>query len=184
MSWAEVKADQVIKIHHRAKPLTVNGVQHSANVLANWSNDELSKIGIYPYKEEHEQSDKRFYNNGAIVYKFQNNEAIGTVSSKAIDIDVLKEKYIDQVNTQCYNTLCHTDWYVIKHTELGTEIPSKIKTFRASIRTKANALETSIKACSSIDDFKAILDSTTEESGEDTKTILAPINDWPELEKE
>ena len=184
MSWAEVKADQVIKIHHRAKPLTVNGVQHSANVLANWSNDELSKIGIYPYKEEHEQSDNRFYNKGAIVYKFQNNEAIGTVSSKAIDIDVLKEKYIAQVNRQCYNILCDTDWYVIKHTELGTEIPSEIKTFRASVRTKVNALETSIKACSSIDDFKAILDSTIEGSGKDAETIPAPINDWPELEKE
>jgi len=184
MSWAEVKANQVIKIHRGAKALTVNGIQHSANVLANWSNDELSKIGIYPYKEEHEQGDKRFYSDKGIVYKFQNNEAIGTVSSKAIDIDVLKEKYIAQVNTQCYNTLCHTDWYVIKHTELGTEIPSEIKTFRASIRTKANALETSIKACSSIDDFKAILDSTTEGSGEDAETIPAPINDWPELEEE
>ena len=184
MSWAEVKADQVIKIHHHAKALTVNGIQHSANVLSNWSNNELSKIGIYPYKEEHEQSDNRFYNKGAIVYKFQNNEAIGTVSSKAIDIDVLKEKYIAQVNRQCYNILCNTDWYVIKHTELGTEIPSKIKTFRASIRTKANALETSIKACSSIDDFKAILDSTIEGSGKDAETIPAPINDWPELEEE
>jgi len=120
----------------------------------------------------------------AIVYKFQNNEAIGTVGAKAIDIDILKQKYIDEVNTRCYNTLCHTDWYVIKHTELGTEIPSKIKTFRASIRTKANALETSIKACSSIDDFKAILDSTTEGSGEDAETIPALINDWPELEEE
>lgn len=177
MSWAEVKADQVIKIHRHAKPLTVNGIQHSANVLANWSNDELSKIGIYPYKEEHEQSDKRFYNDGAIVYKFKNNEAIGTIGAKAIDIDVLKEKYIAQVNTQCYNILCDTDWYVIKHTELGTEIPSKIKTFRASIRTKANELETSINACSSIDDFKTILDRTDPDSA-------APIEDWPELEEE
>ena len=44
MSWAEVKANQVIKIHHHTKALTVNGIQHSANVLANWSNDELSKL--------------------------------------------------------------------------------------------------------------------------------------------
>ena len=48
MSWAEVKADQVIKIHRHANPLTVNGIQHSSNVLANSSNDELSKIGNYP----------------------------------------------------------------------------------------------------------------------------------------
>ena len=156
--WAEVKADQVIKVHHRPKALTVNGIQHSANVLANWSNEELSKIGIYPYKEEHEQSDKRFYNTGKVTYKFQNNEAIGTVGAKAKDIDELKKQYITQVNRMCYNTLCTTDWHVIKHTELGTEMPSKIKTYRASVRTKANELETSIKACSSIDDFKAILD--------------------------
>ena len=108
---------------------------------------------------------------------FKNNEAIGTIGAKAIDIDVLKEKYIAQVNTQCYNILCDTDWYVIKHTELGTEIPSKIKTFRASIRTKANELETSINACSSIDDFKTILDRTDPDSA-------APIEDWPELEEE
>ena len=177
MSWAEVKADQVIKVHHRPKALTVNGIQHSANVLANWSNEELSKIGIYPYKEEHEQSDKRFYNTGAVTYKFQNNKAIGTIGAKAKSIDDLKEKYIEQVNQTCYNTLCDTDWHVIKHTELGTEIPADIKTFRASVRTKANALETSIKACSSIDDFKAILDAPD-------KDTTAPIHDWPELEEE
>ena len=182
MSWAEVKADQVIKVHHRAKPLTVNGIQHSANVLANWSNEELSKIGIYPYKEEHEQSDKRFYDTGGVTYKFQNNEAIGTVGAKAKSIDDLKEKYIEQVNKQCYNTLCDTDWHVIKHTELGTEIPIKIKTFRASVRTKVNALETSIKACSSIDDFKAILDAPDKDK--DDNFVPAPINDWPELEEE
>jgi len=184
MSWAEVKADQVIKVHHRAKPLTINGVQHSSNVLANWSNEELSKIGIYPYREEQEQSDNRFYNSGGVTYKFQNNEAIGTIGAKAKDIDDLKKQYIKQVNQICYTTLCETDWYVIKHTEIGTEMPSKIKTFRASVRTKANALETSIKACSSIDDFKALLDSTTEGSGEDAKIIIAPIQDWPELEEE
>ena len=177
MSWAEVKADQVIKVHHRAKPLTINGIQHSSNVLANWSNEELSKIGIYPYREEHEQRDNRLYTNGKVTYKFQNNEAIGTVGAKAKDIDELKKHYITQVNQMCYNTLCMTDWYVIKHTELGTEIPSKIKTYRASIRTKANELETSIKACSSIDDFKAILDAPD-------KDTAAPINDWPILEEE
>ena len=177
MSWAEVKADQVIKVHHRAKPLTINGIQHSSNVLANWSNEELSKIGIYPYREEHEQRDNRLYTNGKVTYKFQNNEAIGTVGAKAKDIDELKKHYITQVNKMCYNTLCTTDWYVIKHTELGTEIPSKIKTYRASVRTKANELETSIKACSSIDDFKAILDAPD-------KDTTAPIHDWPELEEE
>ena len=177
MSWAEVKADQVIKVHHRAKALTINGIQYSANMLTHWSNDELSKIGIYPYIEEYEQSDTRFYNNKGVTYKFQNNKAIGTVGAKAIDMDVLKEEYITQVNTRCYTTLCHTDWYVIKHTELGTEIPSKIKTFRASVRTKVNELETSIKACSSIDDFKAILDAPD-------KDTAAPINDWPILEEE
>ena len=181
MSWAEVRADQVIKVHHRIKPLTISGIQHSSNVLANWSNEELSKIGIYPYREEHEQSDTRFYTNGGVTYKFQNNEAIGTIGAKAKDIDDLKEKYINQVNAQCYNILCQTDWYVIKHTELGTEMPSKIKTYRASVRTKANELETSIKACSSIDDFKVILDPSKDK---DDNFVPAPIHDWPELEEE
>jgi|TARA_R100000093_G_scaffold152_1_gene520 hypothetical protein len=177
MSWAEVKADQVIKVHRNAKPLIINGVQHSANVLANWSNEQLSKIGIYPYTEIAEQSDRRFYNQGAITYSFKNNEATGTISAKAIAIDDIKKRYVEQVNTTCYNILCQTDWYVIKHTELGTDIPSKIKTFRASVRTKANELETSINACSSIDDFKTILDRTDPDSA-------APIEDWPELEEE
>ena len=177
MSWAEVKADQVIKVHRNAKPLIINGVQHSANVLANWSNEQLSKIGIYPYTEIAEQSDSRFYKEGAITYSFKNNEAIGTIGAKDIAIDDIKKRYVAQVNNTCYTILCQTDWYVIKHTELGTEIPSKIKTFRASVRTKANELETSINACSSIDDFKAILDLSDSD-------ITAPINDWPELEEE
>ena len=181
MSWAEVKADQVIKVHHRAKPLTINGIQHSANILTNWSNDELSKIGIYPYKEEYEQRDDRLYTNGGVTYKFQNNEAIGTISAKAKDIDDLKKNYTTKVNKKCYNILCATDWYVVKHTELGTDIPTKIKNYRASVRARANELETSIKACSSIDDFKVILDHSQDK---DDNFVPAPIHDWPILEEE
>jgi len=193
--WAEVKADQVIKVF-RSKALTVNGIQHPSGIFSKWTKEKLAEIGMFPYVIQ-KTGDIRFQKEGSVEYKIESDKVIGITSYKDRDMEDfkhvdksgdpilgsngkqivtlgLKSKYINEVNKKCYNILCETDWYVVKHTEIGTDIPSDIKTFRASVRTKANALETSIKACSSFDDLKVILDPPDKDTN-------APFQDWPEL---
>ena len=67
MSWAEVKADQVINIINGAEAVEKDGIQHPASIFSLWSSEELIKIGYYPYSEIKEQSDSRFYSKSKIT---------------------------------------------------------------------------------------------------------------------
>ena len=177
MSWAEVKAGQVIKVNVGNRAVTVNGRHHPANIFRLWTGEDLKSLGFYPYRVVKEQSDSRFYKDGGTTYAISDDETevIGTIAAKEKSIDDLKEMYHNQVNNTAYNMLYPTDWEVVKESELVTSISDDLKTFRTDVRSKCNELQTSIAACTSFDDLKVILDSPG--SDED-----APISDWPELE--
>ena len=95
-------------------------------------------------------------------------------------LEQLKDKYLNFCNEKAYSLLSQTDWEVIKAVELGTTISDKLKTYRASVRSKCNELQNSINTWdedTSIDDFKKILDPV----GDNSKAL---IDDWPLLELE
>jgi len=175
MSWAEVKAGQVIKVNVGNRAVTVNGRHHPASIFRLWTGEDLKSLGFYPYRIVKEEGDSRFYKDGGTSYSISDDETevIGTIAAKEKSIDDLKEMYHNQVNNTAYSLLHPTDWEVVKASELGTSISDDIKTFRTDV--KCNELQTSIAACTSFDDLKVILDSP----GLDED---APISDWPELE--
>lgn len=169
MSWAEITDNKVIRLISRPKPITVKGVQHPANIFSSWSRDELYNIGIVPYITQ-KDGDENFQSVEGIEYKIGDKKVIGITSYKDKSINDIKIKYISHITDEASTRLSKTDWYVIKHLELNTDIPSHIKTYRASVRAKHNELEASINACTSFDDFKEL-------------TALTH-NDWPTLAEE
>ena len=58
--------------------------------------------------------------------------------------------------------LNQTDWYIVKHTELGSVVPETILSHRQAVREKANTLETKIYECSSVDDLVKLLYPTVD----------------------
>ena len=180
MSWAEVKAGQVIKVNVGNRAVTVNGRHHPASIFRLWTGEDLKSLGFYPYRVVKEQSDSRFYKDGGTSYSISDDETevIGTIAAKEKSIDDLKEMYHNQVNNTAYSLLHPTDWEVVKASELGTSISDDLKTFRTDVRSKCNELQTSIAACTSFDDLKVILDTPEVDEGE--KSIDSPISDWPE----
>ncbi len=48
------------------RALTVDGIQHPANIFTAWSKQELAEIGIYPARVEF--VDSRYYNTGSETY--------------------------------------------------------------------------------------------------------------------
>ena len=183
MSWAEVKAGQIIRVLSAATPVEKDGIKHSANIFSQWSQDQLRNIGYYPYRVVKEQQDDRFYLHGSTSHQITNDntEVIGTIKAIAKNISDIKSFYIKQINDKAYNLLLPTDWHIIKAKELGTNVDSKITTFRSAVRSKCNELETSFNAASNIDELKVILDSPGTDENEDM--IPAPIHIWPELEE-
>jgi hypothetical protein len=46
-----------------------------------------------------------------------------------------------------------TDWYVVRKYEKSTAIPTNIKNFRTGVRTECERLETTITACTTVEEL-------------------------------
>ena len=58
----------------------------------------------------------------------------------------LKDNKIDELKSIAGSKLSQTDWYVIRHADVGTEIPATIKEARADLRDQNDILEAEINA--------------------------------------
>ena len=178
--WAKVESGSITKLYNSPKNLIIDGVSHPAKIFESWSSGELEAIGIY--EVEHDDSnlkDDKYYINTNISYNFADNKATssyGTAVARNLDdilysaqdeIDGLgtegdvkdrglKYQFKDSINGEARNRLSETDWMVIREADDGTAIPSNIKTYRASIRTKANEMCAKIDAVSDVDALAAL----------------------------
>ena len=88
-----------------------------------------------------------------------------------------RKQLIQTIKQQASGLLAPTDWYVVKATEVSDySVPSNILTFRASVRTKSNEMETQIDACTTVDELKALYEYTRQEDGTQTR----PLAEFPE----
>ena len=202
--WAIIKNEKIDQIILGNKGVDINGTQHSKAIFSLWSKEELRSIGIIPYSIQ-KNGDTRFQIEGGVINSISSDgtEAIGITQytdkpledvlqydaeGKAIideetgtqaKITGLKTYYKNLSQTNAYNILEHTDWYVVKHTELGTSISSDIKEHRAAVRTKANELETKINNCVSVGDLKILVEPTIDSEGSTTDD--AEMYNWPKV---
>ena len=58
----------------------------------------------------------------------------------------LKINKVSQLKSKVGSKLSQTDWYVIRHADVGTEIPATIKEARADLRDQSDILEAEINA--------------------------------------
>jgi hypothetical protein len=80
----------------------------------------------------------------------------GVVKRYIIDLDIniyqLKGEVISNIKQEAWELLSKTDWYVVRKSETGEDIPSDIITERNDIRSKTEQFETDIQQLDSIDD--------------------------------
>ena len=158
----------------------VNGIQHPANWHI-WSNDFKASMNIEEIILD-AKPDGKFHNwidNGL--------QGISNITDKNLDDTTNEDKTITlglkskeklNVKSQQGGLLDQTDWAVIRKADTGTDVPAKIATYRAAIRTKATAMEDAIDAASDMDAFKALF---LVWDGEGNKSGI--LFDWPELEE-
>jgi len=88
--------------------------------------------------------------------------------------------YKNKFNTEAAALLSRTDWYVIKAADVGSySVPSNIATYRAAVRTKVNAMETSIDNCSDVAALETLL-TYTNTGTEDDPVITRPLGEFPD----
>jgi len=133
--------------------ITIDGVQHPRNIFTLWSKEDLAEIGIKPARIEY--VDQNYYNTGALTWDTSGAEAVGTYATTEKNVDDLKTQMKNQVNSIAAGILAQSDWMVIRASDGGTAVPEAWTTYRAALRTTANAKETEIDALANVDAVKA-----------------------------
>jgi len=178
--WALVESDNVTQVYTRPKGLTIGEVNYPSNIFMLWSSSELEAIGIYAVVIDNSNlKDQEYYVNTNQTFAFADGTvtaSYGTATAKDIADTLytaqdetdglgtegevrttgLKTNYKAIINQQAGGLLQDTDWMVVRAAEGGTAVPSDITTWRAAVRTKANAMQVQIGNAANVDALAAL----------------------------
>ena len=198
--YALVENNQFVKLMRTNKGFTLNDLQYPKEVFTLWTTEERKAIGIYPVRTDTtNKKDEAWYINTNITYAVSGDEVVGsygTATAKLLEdrnevnddgtpmLDSdgnqvvtkgLKTIKKEMINNQCAGILAPSDWMVVKATETETTMDSGWKTWRASIRTKCNSMQTQIDNASDVDALAALFTYTEQEDG----TVTKPLGEFP-----
>ena len=189
--WALVESGSVSKIFTRPTQIKINDINYPSNIFMLWSSSELKAIGIYEIVIDNTNlKDKEYYINTNQSFNFASDTvtaSYGTATAKAIadvtddDGNVtkgLKSIKKENLNAEAGGILQSTDWMVIREADGGTAMPSNIKTWRASVRTKANAMCTQIDNAADVDALAALYEYTNTGT-EEEPVYTRPLGEFP-----
>jgi hypothetical protein len=166
MPW-KTKYDDILQLDAFVAPIgkmfTYRGLKYPPT-WNTWSSDYKTEMNLVWEDEAVTPSyDDRFYSGVD-----SDNQLIEK------NLDDLKTLWLSDTKNSCNSQLQSTDWYVIRKADTGTAIPDNITKYRTDTRTACKTIEDKITACSSVDDFKKLFESSTSE--------VAPIYNFPKLE--
>jgi len=202
--FAQVIDGSVVSHPKGNKGIIIDDVQYPSTIYTLWTEAERNAIGIYTVEIDNTNlKDETYYinTNQNIAYDSSADKvtaSYGTATAKKIDdenavdddgdpiLDAdgvqvvnygLKTNYKNQFNAQAKGLLEKTDWYVIKATDVESySVPSNIATYRAAVRTKVNAMETSIDGCANVEALITLLTYTTDSEGVTSR----PLGEFPD----
>ena len=198
--FALVEDGKITQMPKGNKGITLGDNQYPASIYTLWTEAERNAIGIYTVEiDSTNKKDEEWYVNTDVTYAFGSGKVTGTygtATAKAIaDSDAvdeegnklkdengnqiinegLKTKKKQMINDQCAGLLAPSDWRVVKATETGGTMDSGWKTWRASVRTKCNSMQTQIDNASDVDALAALFTYTEQEDGSTTR----PLGEFP-----
>ena len=203
--WAKIESGSVSKIFTKPTQLKIGDINYPRNIFELWSESDLKTLGIYPVVQDNSNlKDSEYYINGNSSYSFADDTVTlsyasatakpmtdtlftaedeaansyhveGTVKSRG-----LKSEKKTQINGTANSLLQETDWMVIREADGGTAMPSNIKTWRASVRTKANSMCTQIDNAADVDALAALY-AYTNTGTEENPVYTRPLGEFPDL---
>ena len=204
--FALVESGSITQMLKGNKGITLNSVQYPAAIYTSWTEAERNAIGIYTVEIDNtNKKDEEWYINTNQSYAFSGGKVkatYGTATAKKIadtlwteqdktdglirdgddvgdvateGLKTIKKELIDR---QCAGILAPSDWMVVRATETGATLDSGWKTWRASVRTKCNSMQTQIDNASDVDALAALFTYTEQGDG----SITRPLGEFPEKE--
>ena len=101
-------------------------------------------------------------------------EAPTGADTNTVRIEGLKTIKKEMIDNQCAGLLAPSDWMVVRATETGGTMDSGWKTWRASVRTKCNSMQTQIDNASDVDALAALFTYTTTDG-----VTSRPLGEFP-----
>ena len=204
--YAIVTDNEITKFINHPKSLVIGDVRYPAKIFSVWSASELNAIGIYEViTNSTNKKDEKWYINTNESYAFADNQVTrswGTATPKAhadslytsqdntdglipddkevgdVKTRGLKYNLIQTIKQQASGLLAPTDWYVVKASEVSDySVPTNIATYRASVRTKSNEMETLITNASNTPALETLYTYTTTDGVQSR-----PLGELPTLE--
>ncbi len=205
--YALVEDNNITQIITNPKTMVIGDVRYPAKIFQLWSQSELNAIGIYEVVTDSSNfKDEKWYINTNESYAFADNQVTrswGTATPKAhadtlwtqqdsddelmpddkevgdVKVEGLKTQLIRTIKQQASGLLAPTDWYVVKASEVSDySVPTNIATYRASVRTKSNEMETLITNASDTPALETLYTYTEQEDG----SVTRPLGELPTLE--
>ena len=197
--FAVVEDGKITSMPKGNKGIQIGDVKHPASIFTVWTEAQRNSIGVYTVEiDATNKKDEEWYNNTNITYAFGSGKvtgSYGTATAKNIaDTDAtdsegnklkdengnqiineglktIKKRMIDE---QCAGILAPSDWMVVKATETGEAMDSGWKTWRASVRTKCNSMQTQIDNAANVDALAALFTYTTKDG-----VTSRPLGEFP-----
>ena len=201
--FALVEDGKITQMPKGNKGITIGDNQYPASIYTLWTEAERNSIGIYTVEiDSTNRKDEEYYTNTNITYAFGSGKVTGTYGTATAkkmadtlwteqdktdglipegedvgDVAMRGLKYIkkEMIDNQCAGLLTPSDWMVIRATETGGTMDSGWKTWRASVRTKCNSMQTQIDNASDVDALAALFTYTEQEDG----SITRPLGEFP-----
>ena len=192
--YAKVENNQVVKVN--------SSLASFSKAAPAWDAAQRAANGIYEVEYNTANlKDTRFYLNGAESLTFANDKVIASyapaVGKSLVDVDavnVKNEPIFDedgnrvvipglktiekkQIKAQAAGLLQSTDWYVVRKTETGAEIPAEVATYRTAVRAKSNEMEVAIDGAASVEALEALFTYTKGANDVSSR----PLGEFPKL---
>jgi len=136
-------------------PFTIDGTGYPADWLNHASVQDKATLGLVEVTYEGTREDDRFYwvtenRNGAVI----------SYTNSPKDLDALKKQWLASTNQAAYSLLVQSDWMVVKAMETSTTVPADWSTYRAAVRSAAQAAVTAINAAADVPALQAAIQVT------------------------
>jgi hypothetical protein len=133
-------------------PFTIDGVQYPANWLNLSTPEEKTNLGLEEVVATNSPANDQYY-----YVSTELNGAALTYVNTPMNLTSVKTNAISQVLANAYSLLQPNDWMVVKAFETSTAINADWNTWRASVRSTADATRTAITSAADVDAVAAIM---------------------------
>ena len=199
--FAIVESGSITSMPNGNKGVQIGDIKHPASIFTLWTESERNAIGVYTVEVDYtNRKDEEYYINTDITYSYDSSankvkgvygsataramadsDAVDDEGNKLKDINgnqiineglkTIKKRIIDN---ECRGLLAPSDWMYIKAGEEGGTMDSGWNTWRASVRTKCNSMQTQIDNAADVDALAALFEYTTKDG-----VTSRPLGEFP-----